>query len=115
MTENTLNSSCCLSARPLGNSATDVAILKSDTGICALKFCDKNRLTPRQVDVLLNLLQGLFNKEIAHHLKISEATVKSHTGAIMRLCGCRNRTELVLKVLLGDLPSLKLQEGEDVK
>jgi len=54
-------------------------------------------VTPRQLDVLRLLAQGLPNKSIARALDLSEATVKLHVSAILRALGTRNRTEAVLK------------------
>ncbi|MBX3705720.1 MAG: response regulator transcription factor [Pseudomonadales bacterium] len=50
-------------------------------------------LTPRQHEVLVLLVRGLSNKEIATHLDLAENTVRVHVAAILRLLGARNRTE----------------------
>ena len=52
-------------------------------------------LSPREVEVLAVLAQGLQNKEIADRLSISERTVKFHVSAILRKLGAGNRTEAV--------------------
>ena len=52
-------------------------------------------LSPREVEVLAVLAQGLQNKEIADRLSISERTVKLHVSAILRKLGAGNRTEAV--------------------
>jgi DNA-binding NarL/FixJ family response regulator len=54
-------------------------------------------LTPRQQSVLSLVAQGLSNKEIAHHLHISEGTTKIHTSALLKTLGVRNRAEAVAK------------------
>ena len=41
-------------------------------------------LTPQQMRVLMMLSEGLLNKQIAHELDVSEATVKAHVSAILR-------------------------------
>lgn len=50
-------------------------------------------LTPRQLDVLMCLIQGKSNKEIGRELGLSEATVKAHLAAIFRCLNVDNRTE----------------------
>ena len=52
-------------------------------------------LTPREVEVLTLIAQGLPNKEIADRLVITERTVKFHASAIMGKLGATNRTEAV--------------------
>jgi DNA-binding NarL/FixJ family response regulator len=53
-------------------------------------------LTPTQLKVLLGVLKGKLNKQIAHELEISEATVKGHMTALMRKMNVMNRTQAVL-------------------
>ncbi|MFD2346569.1 LuxR C-terminal-related transcriptional regulator [Sinorhizobium terangae] len=50
-------------------------------------------LTPRQREVLLLLVQGLSNKEIARKLNLGEGTVKIHMAALFRSLRVRNRQE----------------------
>jgi DNA-binding NarL/FixJ family response regulator len=56
---------------------------------------DIDPLTPRELEVLNLLAQGLQNKEIANALVISERTVKYHVSSIMSKLGAGNRTEAV--------------------
>ncbi|MFT3965626.1 MAG: response regulator transcription factor [Sphingobium sp.] len=53
-------------------------------------------LTPTQLKVLLEVLDGKLNKQIAHDLSMSEATVKAHMTAIMRKLDVQNRTQAAL-------------------
>jgi DNA-binding NarL/FixJ family response regulator len=53
-------------------------------------------LTPREVDVLNALAEGLGNKQIAARLAISEHTVKTHLAAIFEKLEASNRTEAVM-------------------
>ncbi|WEX75074.1 response regulator transcription factor [Sinorhizobium numidicum] len=50
-------------------------------------------LTPRQREVLLLLVQGFSNKEIARKLRLGEGTVKIHMAALFRSLRVRNRQE----------------------
>jgi DNA-binding NarL/FixJ family response regulator len=54
------------------------------------------QLTARQFLVYGMLCSGRFNKQIAHELQITEATVKAHMTAILRKLGAANRTQAVL-------------------
>ena len=54
------------------------------------------QLTATQLKVLLAVLEGKLNKQIAHDLSMSEATVKAHMTAIMRKLDVRNRTQAAL-------------------
>jgi DNA-binding NarL/FixJ family response regulator len=53
-------------------------------------------LTPQQVRVLMMLSEGLLNKQIAHELSVSEATVKAHVSAILQKLGVESRTQAVI-------------------
>jgi DNA-binding NarL/FixJ family response regulator len=53
-------------------------------------------LTPREVEVLQLLADGLTNKAIAHQLGISEHT-KFHVNAILGKLGGQSRTEAVVR------------------
>ena len=54
-------------------------------------------LTPRELEVLQLLAEGLPNKTIAHTLGISDHTVKFHVNAIMGKLGAQSRTEAVVQ------------------
>jgi DNA-binding NarL/FixJ family response regulator len=54
-------------------------------------------LTPREVEVLSLLAEGLPNKNIASRLGISEHTVKFHVNAVMNKLGAQSRTEAVVR------------------
>jgi DNA-binding NarL/FixJ family response regulator len=54
-------------------------------------------LTPRELEVLQHLAEGLPNKAIARRLEISEHTVKFHVNAIMSKLGVQSRTEAVVR------------------
>lgn len=54
-------------------------------------------LTPRQVEVLRLMGQGLSNKGICKRLNLAEGTVKLHVTAIMRALNTGNRTQTVIE------------------
>lgn len=56
----------------------------------------KNKLTARQYRVLIEVMNGLANKQIAYKLKISESTVKIHISSILEKLHVNNRTEAVI-------------------
>ena len=56
-------------------------------------------LTATQLKVLLHVHQGLLNKQIAHEMSISEATVKAHLTAIFRKLEVQTRTQAVIAAL----------------
>jgi DNA-binding NarL/FixJ family response regulator len=52
-------------------------------------------LTPRELQILRMLSDGLPNKSIAAELQISEHTAKFHVGQILAKLGAESRTEAV--------------------
>jgi DNA-binding NarL/FixJ family response regulator len=50
-------------------------------------------LTPREADVLEQIVNGKSNKEIATELDISEATVKTHINSLLSKLGVTDRTQ----------------------
>jgi DNA-binding NarL/FixJ family response regulator len=54
-------------------------------------------LTPREIEVLAMLAEGLGNKEIARQLDISDNTVKFHLSSIFGKLGASSRTEAVMQ------------------
>jgi len=58
-----------------------------------------NLLTPREVEVLGAISNGLSNKAIARQLGISQHTVKFHVEALLHKLGAGSRAEAVYKGL----------------
>ncbi len=54
-------------------------------------------LTPRELEVLHLVAEGLPNKTIAQQLEISEHTVKFHLNSIMGKMSAQSRTEAVVQ------------------
>jgi DNA-binding CsgD family transcriptional regulator len=69
-----------------------------DNGFGAMRESDGQALlTPRELEVLAALAEGLTNKAIARRLDISLHTVKFHVESLFRKLGARTRTEAVAK------------------
>jgi DNA-binding CsgD family transcriptional regulator len=60
---------------------------------------DKKRadlgITPRELEILELIAQGLSNREIAAKLYVSENTVKTHSSRVFDKLGARRRTQAV--------------------
>lgn len=63
-------------------------------------------LTPRELEVLDLLAQGLPNKAIAARLGIGDQTVKFHVASICGKLGAANRTDAVRRAARGGLIAL---------
>ena len=60
-------------------------------------------LTPREMETLEMLAEGLSNKQIAARLQISEHTAKFHVNSILGKLGAGTRTEAVMRGLRSGL------------
>jgi DNA-binding NarL/FixJ family response regulator len=67
---------------------------------------DPEPLTPREIDVLELLAEGLANKAIAERLGISDQTVKFHVASITGKLGASNRTDAVRRAVRRGLVTL---------
>ena len=101
-------------ASSLASRAASQSMIVVDVGVPALRCSAARRLprprlsfqatsrrcveelTPRELQVLRLLADGLPNKAIAQRLAISEHTVKFHVNAIMGKLGVDSRTEAVV-------------------
>jgi DNA-binding CsgD family transcriptional regulator/tetratricopeptide (TPR) repeat protein len=94
-------------AEPAGQSAlTEAARLAAQIGMPALEGRISSMepaatrlvelpdgLTPREVEILRRVAQGMSNRDIGRSLHISEHTAANHIRSILRKTGCANRTE----------------------
>ena len=52
-------------------------------------------ITPRELEILELIAQGLSNREIAERVYVSENTVKTHSSRVFDKLGARRRTQAV--------------------
>lgn len=65
------------------------------------------QLTPREIDVLKLVAEGLSNQDIASQLSLSEWTVRTHLRSIMSKLNLVNRTQAALYALREGLAGLE--------
>ena len=63
-------------------------------------------LTGREKEVLIEVANGMFNKEIATSLHISERTVKNHISNIFKKLDVSDRTQAAVFAIKNDLVKL---------
>ncbi len=63
-------------------------------------------LTKREKEVLINVANGMFNKEIALSLNISERTVKNHISNIFKKIDVNDRTQAAVFAIKNNLIKL---------
>ncbi len=76
------------------------------SGFSRTDFNRTEPLTPREVQVLELLAEGLPNKAIAARLGVSDQTVKFHVAAISGKLGAANRTDAVRRAVRRGLITL---------
>jgi FixJ family two-component response regulator len=83
------------------------AALGRDDAMRRLRDCHAS-LTPREREVMVLVISGLLNKQVGGELGISEITVKSHRGQVMRKMNANSLADLVTMGarLQLDVPSL---------
>ena len=67
---------------------------------------EDDKLTRREIEVLKLLAEGLFNKEIAYKLSISEKTVKNHVSNIFKKIGVFDRTQAAVYAIKNNIVDL---------
>jgi DNA-binding CsgD family transcriptional regulator len=64
-----------------------------------LSMTDEARLSAREYEVLLLIVEGMNNVEIAAQLGTSRRTIQSHVSSALRKTGTRSRTQLAVAAL----------------
>jgi two-component system response regulator AtoC len=72
---------------------------EATTSSITFPFENCSDLSPRQQEIVLWVIRGRSNQEIAERLFITEQTVKDHLHDIFKRLQVRRRSELILKVL----------------
>jgi len=78
----------------------DAVLAEEESGFAEMKEHSRRALlTPREIEILDAIGQGLTNKMIARRLQISLHTVKFHVESVFRKLGVRSRAEAVARAL----------------
>ncbi|HET8786471.1 MAG TPA: response regulator transcription factor [Candidatus Limnocylindrales bacterium] len=70
----------------------DVPLPGTGARVSAAESPGLGRLTPREIEILRLVAEGLTNAQLARRLSLSEQTVKFHLSNIYRKTGASNRT-----------------------
>ena len=81
-------------------------LLKESVEKNNLKSSIDDGLTRRELQVLELLAEGLYNKEIAERLFISEKTVKNHVSSIFKKIGVSDRTQAAVYAIKHNIVEL---------
>jgi len=68
-------------------------------------------LSPREMEILEYMTQGLINKEIANKLGISQQTVKNHMTSILKKLNVKDRTQAAVIALRRGW--VRIEDGEE--
>lgn len=86
-------------APPTFTAARILEEMRSNSRRAAIEEDDYSPLSPREIEILGYVSQGLSNKEIASILRISDQTVKNNITSILRKLQVNDRTQAVIYAL----------------
>jgi DNA-binding CsgD family transcriptional regulator len=90
---------------PAANSGPAARMIPSPPFAPDERHREDLRITPRELEILNLIAQGMSNREIAERLFVSENTVKTHSSRVFEKLGAKRRTQAVqLGKELGLLP-----------
>ena len=72
-----------------------------------------DQLTGRELEVLQHLAAGRSNAEIAEHLYLSEATVKTHLSRVLNKLGVRDRVQAVIAAFTAGIVQPNMNPEEE--
>ena len=70
------------------------------------EIADQDRLSEREIEILVAICRGLSTQEIADELFISKRTVDKHRANILEKSGCKNTASLVVYAIKNGLVEL---------
>ena len=70
------------------------------------EIADQDRLSEREIEILVAICRGLSTQEIADELFISKRTVDKHRANILEKSGCKNTASLVVYAIKNRLVEL---------
>ena len=70
-------------------------------------------LSNREVHVLMEVAEGLSNKQIARQLGISEKTVRNHLSSVFEKLHASNRTQAVMRAMRLGLQVVRGADSSD--
>ena len=88
-----------------GGNILDEKVFEKLTGggINLANGFDGSLFTPRELEIIKEIAEGLSNKEIAQKLYISEGTVKNHISSILEKTNMTHRTQIAIYYLTGKI------------
>lgn len=93
----------------IGESYIQASLIPALNSRLVARDADKDKmeqLTRRELEVLVQVANGMFNKEIAMALNISERTVKNHISNIFKKIDVSDRTQAAVFAIRNDIIKL---------